>query len=115
MRISTVITLALILAAAGCSQAPVITLTNQSSQTVSNVVVSGAGFSEQIDSIPAGAQHELAIHPTGESGLRVAFDAGTQHVDSGEQGYSESGGGYRVSAIISTNLDVSVSSDLRTY
>jgi len=115
MKISRIIILAAIVALAGCSRAPVVAITNRSSVTLSNVVVSGSGFSERIDSIAAGGVHRITIHPRGESGMRVAFDAGTQHEDSGERGYFEAGGGYRVSATVSTNLSVSVSSDLRSY
>jgi hypothetical protein len=113
MRIYLV--LGALVALAGCSRAPVVTITNYSSITLSNVVVSGSGFSERIGTVEAGGQHKLTVHPRGESGMRVAFDAGSQHVDSGDQGYFEASGGYRVSATVGTNLSVSVSSDLRAY
>jgi len=100
---------------AGCSRTPVVTVTNRSMLTISNIVVSGSGFSNRIDSIAPGAESSLSIHPRGESGVQVAFDAGTQHVDSGEQGYFEGSGGYRVRVVVATNLSVSVTSDLRSY
>lgn len=109
------IMVATIVAVVGCSRAPVITITNQSSLTLSNVMVSGSGFSERIERIAAGAEYRLRVHPHGESGVRLVFDAGRQHVDSGEQGYFEAGGGYRVAATIGSNLNVSISSDLRQY
>ena len=115
MRIYHIFVLAALLTLAGCSRAPVVTITNHSSTTLSNVVVSGSGFSERIGTVQAGGQHKLTVHPRGESGMRVAFDAGNQHVDSGEQGYFEAGGGYCISANVGTNLGVSVSSDLRSY
>jgi len=101
--------------AAGCSRAPVITIKNQSSLTISNIVVSGSGFTNRIAAIPAGSEHRLTVRPTGESGLHLAFDAGTQHIDSGSQGYFEAGGGYRVTASVGTNLTVSVSEVLGAY
>ncbi|HOB99250.1 MAG TPA: hypothetical protein PKM43_10950 [Verrucomicrobiota bacterium] len=115
MRISRVVILAVIAAAAGCSRAPVITIQNQSSQTLSNVVVSGSGFTNRIESIAAGGECRLAVRPSGDSGLRLVFDAGTQHVDSGSQGYFEAGGGYRVTATVDTNLGVSIAWDLRRF
>ena len=115
MRFATVITFLILVAAAGCSCLPSITVRNQSTLTLSNVVLSGSGFSERIGTIPAGQDHQLVVRPRGESGVRLVFDAGTQHVDSGPQGYFESGGGYRVAATISTNLSVDVSVDLRPY
>ena len=116
MRVlNLIIIVAAILAAAGCSRAPVLTIKNQSPLTLSNVVVSGSGFSERIGSIPAGGEHQLRVRPQGESGVRLVFDAGTQHVDSGSQGYFEAGGGYRITATVGTNLSVSVSEELRKY
>ena len=115
MRVSILIIVATLLAAVGCSRAPVITIKNQSSLTLSNVVVSGSGFSERIGSIPAGEEHRLRVRPSGDSGVRLVFDAGKQHVDSGAQGYFEAGGGYRITATVETNLSVSISEELRKW
>lgn len=115
MKISHIIILAVIVALTGCSRAPFITITNRSTVTLSNLVVSGLGFSRQIDSLAAGADYKFTVHSRGESGLRIVFDAGGQHIDGGDQGYFEAGNNYRVTAIISTNLSVSVSSDIRSY
>ena len=114
MRSSPII-LAAIVALAGCSRAPVVTITNRSTNALANVVVSGSGFSNRIDSIVAGAESRLTVRPRGESSVRIAFDAGGQHIDSGEQGYFEAGGGYRVAVTVAPDLKVSVSSDLRSY
>jgi hypothetical protein len=113
MHISRVIILALGLILGGCSRAPVVTITNHSTVTLSNVVVSGSGFTLPVGSIAPEAERRLSVHPTGESGLRVEFDADGRHIDSGQQGYFEGGGGYRVTATVSTNLSVSVTSDLK--
>ena len=40
--------------------------------------------------------------------MRFVFDAGTNHVDSGEKGYVDSVGGYRVTATVRTNLIVAI-------
>jgi hypothetical protein len=108
MRIPTLIMVAALAAVTGCSRAPVITIKNQSLLTLSNVVVSGSGFSTHIASIPAGSEHRLSVRPSGDSGVRLVFDAGTQHIDSGSQGYFEARGGYRAFAIVGTNLSVSI-------
>ena len=115
MHSSHFIILAAIVALAGCSRAPVVTITNRSTNALANVVVSGSGFSNRIDTIAAGAESRLTVRPRGESGLRVAFDAGGQHIDVGERGYFEAGGGYRVAVTVQPDLKVSVSSGLRSY
>jgi hypothetical protein len=115
MHGSHLILLAVIVAVAGCSRAPVVAITNRSTNALVNVVVSGSGFTNRIDKIAAGAETRLTVHPRGESGLGIAFDAGGQHIDAGEQGYFEAGGGYRVAVTVQPDLKVSVSSDLRSY
>ncbi len=115
MHRSCLITLSAIVALAGCSRAPVVTITNRSTNALANVVVSGSGFSNHIATIAAGGESRLTVRPRGESGVRVAFDAGGQHIDAGEQGYFEAGGGYRVAVTVEPDLKVSVSSDLRSY
>jgi hypothetical protein len=102
--------LATTIALVWCSRGPVVTITNQSTVILSNIVLSGSGFTNRIDQIAPGGRQRLAVHWRGESGLRVVFEAGGRHVDSGEQGYFEAG--YQVNATIDTNLTVSVSSNL---
>lgn len=109
------IVLAVVLAWGGCSRETGLTVTNHSSGVIANIIVSGSGFSERIDRLAAGAEHRLAVHPRGESGARVAFDAGGRHIDIGEQGYFEGGGNYRVAVIIEPDLNVTVSSKLEKY
>ena len=115
MQLSSRLVLALSMGLAGCSRAPTVTVANRATVTLSNVVISGSGFSNRIESIAAGVDHTLTIHPSGDSGLRLVFDAGGQHIDSAEQGYFEAGSGYRVKATVDTNLSVSVTSDLSPY
>ena len=117
MQISRAFILAVVVtsALAGCSRAPIVTITNLSPVSLTNVVLSGSGFSEHINSIAPGAERRLTVHPRGESGVRVEFDAGSQHIDAGEQGYFEAGGGYRVAVTVQPDLKVSVSSDLQSY
>lgn len=112
---SRIIIFAAMVTLAGCSRAPVITITNRSTNALTAVVVSGSGFSERIDRIAAGAERRLTVHPRGESGLRVTFDAGSQHIDVDDLAYIEAGGGYRVTVTVQPDLKVSASSDLRGY
>lgn len=59
MLIYRIIILAWVVALAGCSPSPVVTITNHSPVALTNVVVSGSGFSERIERIAAGAETEL--------------------------------------------------------
>jgi hypothetical protein len=97
----------------GCSGHPAVTVTNRSSTTLENLVVSGSGFSEDIGSLPSGAQRSFSPHPRGESGLRVAFDALGGHHTTAIEGYFEDSGGYRVSVSIDGHFKVTVDSTLK--
>lgn len=108
MRNSALILVATLVTASGCSRAPVITIANQSSLTLSNLVVAGTGFAERVGDLPPDGTREVRVRPSGESGVRLTFDAGTKRVDSGSQGYFEAGGGYRVAVTVGTNLSVLV-------
>ncbi len=105
----------LVLAWTGCSRETGVTVANRSSGVITNIMVSGSGFSARIDSLAAGSEHRLVVHPRGESGVRVAFDAGDRHVDSEEQDYFEGGGSYQVAIIIEPDLKVTVSVELAHY
>lgn len=109
------ILLALVFVLAGCSRETGLTVTNHSSGVITNIIVSGSGFSERINRLAAGAEYRLAVHPRSESGARVIFDAGGRHIDIGEQGYFEASGSYRVAVIIEPDLNVTVSSEFEQY
>ena len=115
MYSSHLILLATIVALAGCSRAPVITVSNRSTNRLANVVVSGSGFSNRIDSLAAGAQSRFTVRPLGESGLRISFDAGGQRIDVDDLAYIEASGGYRVAVTVQPDLKVSASSNIRGY
>ncbi len=115
MRASHRILLTTIVALAACSRAPVVTVTNRSTNTLANVVVSGSGFTNRIENIPAGAERRLTVRPPGESGLRITFDAGNQHIDVDNLAYVERRGGYRVTVTVQPDLKVAASERVQGY
>lgn len=115
MQNARVMVLLVSIVVAGCSDDPTITISNRSGKPLSNVVVSGSGFSENIGTMSPDAEREVTVEPRGESGVRLTFDVGGQHVDSGDQGYLEGSGGYHVAATVQPDLTVSVLSEPRGY
>ncbi len=111
------IALLALLTMVGCSPGPVgtfteVAITNLSAASLSNVVVSGSGFSDGVGGIAAWGAKTIRVYPRGDSGLRLTFDPGGQHLDSGQQACFDAKSGYRVSTIIHTDLSVSVSTRL---
>ena len=107
-QLPSLLALGLVAAVCGCNPAPRITVKNDSPHTLSNIVVSGAGFSERLPTLDPGAQHRWTVTPGGESSLGLRFDAAQRTVDSGKQGYFEPKGRYRIEAVVHPDLNVSV-------
>jgi hypothetical protein len=97
----------------GCSRGTQLIVINQSDVPLSDLQVSGSGFSEQVGTIAPHAQIKVFIHSRGESGLQVRFSANGKLVSFGPEGYFEPG--YVVTAIVSPKLSVSVKSELPYY
>lgn len=93
---------AVIAMACGCRRGPVVVVTNESGVTVSNVVVSGVGFTNAIAIIAAGDRVALRVRPSGDTHVRATFEAGRSH-DSGNLGYLGNSASYRVGVVIGTN------------
>jgi hypothetical protein len=100
---------------AGCSSSPIITITNRSDAVLTDVVVSGSGFSEHIQSLPAGTSKTLTVRPRGESGLRVSFDSRGRHVNVDDLAYIEASGGYRVAVNVQPDLKVEAKATLAPH
>ena len=101
----------LLLSLAGCGDeliGPRVLISNHSDRVLDNVTLSGVGFVTSIGRIAAGSDESATLHPTGASSLRVTFDSGGQHFDSGEHGYFENSVLYRVSVDIDRDLKASI-------
>jgi hypothetical protein len=104
-----------VLGMVGCSRGPVVTVANHSGVTLSNVVVSGRGFSEQISALTPAEERQIVVHPRGESDIRLTFEASGRKIDSGGANYFENSSNYRISLTVGTNLDIVSSSRLKQY
>jgi hypothetical protein len=95
----------------GCSGKPAFDVTNSSSQRLTNIVISGAGFKQRIESLAAGGKASFAVRPTGDTSLSVSFDANEKRIDAPDQGLAFKGS-FRVAIQIKADLTVSVVSEL---
>ncbi len=88
----------------GCTRRPLVTILNESSFELSDIVVSGNGFTNRFSRIAPDAKCKLTVHPAGESGLHVGFSASGKRIESDIDAYIEPNAGYRVTIIVATNL-----------
>lgn len=100
--------LMLIAALCGCSPEPRIVVRNLSPQALTNVVVSGVGFSKRVPVIEPGQRVQFRVEPSGESSLSLRFDTAGRTIDSGKQGYFEPRSHSRVDAVVQPDLSVTI-------
>lgn len=99
---------ALLALLSGCSPSPRVSVTNRSPHALTNVVVSGAGFSQRVPVLEPGQRVRWRVEPSGDSGLSLRFDAAGRTIDSGKHGYFEPRSHYRVDAVVQPDLNVTV-------
>lgn len=96
-----------------CSRHPRVTVVNASSDPLTNLVLSGSGFSEPLGSLAPGEQKTIEVRPSADTGLAVSFEAkGTTHAPPAD-GYFEASGLYRVRATVQPDFSVKVESEIR--
>ena len=97
----------------GCSDGTPVTITNRSAVPLDNVVIFGAGFRETVGHIAPAQSVSVRVKPKGETGLGISFRAGARLVEARPQGYFEGGGLYKVGVIITPDLGMRVSGELK--
>lgn len=103
-----VLGLSVTMALSGCSRGANLNVINRSNAKLTNVVATGSGFTQSIGSIPAGEQRSISFSMSGESALKLDFDANGKHHGSAPQGYFEDSSSTKVTAIVSPNFAVTV-------
>ena len=74
-----------------CPRGPVLTVTNETKSTVTNLTVRYTGGTITVPSVPPGSTLEETLRPTGESGLDFAFELDGRHVQKPLDVYFEPG------------------------
>jgi hypothetical protein len=104
----TILLLSVVTLLASCTRGAKLSVVNDSSAELTNVLVSGTGFSEDVGSIQPRNLHTLYVKPTSESALKLEFDANGKHFISEPQGYFEGSPSYKVDAIVAPDFTVTV-------
>ncbi|MCC6354146.1 MAG: hypothetical protein IT577_09690 [Verrucomicrobiae bacterium] len=99
----------------GCARQPQLTVVNQSSAPLANLVVSGSGFSVRFGTLGPGERMSLGVSPAGDSSLRFEFDAGGRRYSAAPDCYFESSPLYRVTATIGPDFTVEVDVRIEKY
>ncbi len=94
---------------------PEIRVSNNSIFPITNVILSGSGFSQHISSIPPNTSITRKVIPRGESGLAIEFEVNFKKIQKTDLAYLEAAGGYNAHIEINRNLEISCDSSLETY
>lgn len=100
---------------AGCSRQPQLTVVNQSSVPLTKLIVSGSGFSKDLGTLAPGAQVHIGVSTSGESSLRLEFNASGQHFSATPDCYFENSSLYRVTATVAPDYSVKVNVSTKPY
>ena len=111
MRTLQVVAVAVLLS--GCISGVPVNIDNQSASDLTNVVVSGNGFSESAGTIRAGDKAVVRVRPKGESGVKLAFEVNGQRYSALEQTYIENDNTYIVDVTVDAEFSVVFKSRLR--
>jgi hypothetical protein len=96
-----------------CSRHPRVTVVNESTDPLANLVISGSGFSEPLGTLAPGEKTTVEVRPSADTGLALEFEAkGAKHAPPAD-GYFEASGLYRVKATVRPDFSVKVESELR--
>jgi hypothetical protein len=85
---------------------PLVSVVNRSPHVLSDARLRGQGFSQLIGSIQAGETVSVIVHPVGESDLEIAFTGDGRHVVKRDLAYLEASGGYCVTLVVDSQLQV---------
>lgn len=88
---------------------------NRSGVELQDLRLEGAGFSEDLGTLSAGASRWIEVQPTGESGVYVSFIADGRSYRSDYEGYFERSGGYRLMITIDKDFQVRVRNSIFTF
>jgi hypothetical protein len=97
----------------GCISGVPVSIENQSSSDLTEVVVSGKGFSESVGKVRAGGSELIHIHPKGETQVKVAFTVDGQRYSGTLEGTIENDNVNSVKATVGADFSVSVVAELR--
>jgi len=111
MRTLQVVAIALLLSS--CISGVPVNIDNQSASDLTNVVVSGKGFSESVGTIPPGGKAVVHVRPKGESGVKLAFEVNGQRYSALEEAYIENDSLYVVDVTVDADFSVAIKSRLR--
>jgi hypothetical protein len=97
-----------VVALSGCAPGTPVVVINHSPVPLTDVVVTGSGFSQTVGTIPAGQAETVHVRPRGETGLRITFEANGKRYSSGRDALEED---HLERAEITVGLDYSIHID----
>jgi hypothetical protein len=113
MNRRTLLVIAVAVLLSGCVSGVPVSIANQSSSDLTNVVVSGKGFSESVGTIRAGGSAIVRVRPKGESGVKVAFEVNGQRYFATDPDFIENDNVNTVEATVDADFSIVIKTSVR--
>ncbi len=114
IRILAGVLVAVFVSACGARNPPQITVVNNFTSVVTDVLLRGNGFSQVIEKIEPNSSKTVTVIPKGESKVSLEAVTPLKYITAKEVGYIDRDGGYKVQITITKdgNIETSVFLDL---
>jgi len=97
----------------GCISGIPVNIDNRSASPLTNVVVSGKGFSESVGSIAAGGKAQVRVRPRIATTVKVVFEVAGRRYSGTTAEDLENDNTYTVEAVVDPEFSISISPSLR--
>ena len=113
-RFLACVLVAAVVVGCGASKPPQITVVNNSTSVLSEILLSGIGFKQMIDKIEPNQSKTVTVVPDGESSVTLEAVTPVKHITAKDLGYFERRGGYVIQITITSNYNIETRVDLNT-
>jgi hypothetical protein len=100
---------AVVVAGCGARNPPQITIVNNSTSAVTDVLLRGNGFDQIIDKIEPNSSKTVTVLPKGESAVSMEAVTPLKYITAKDVGYINRDGGYKVQITITVDYNIETS------
>ncbi len=114
VRVLACVLVAVVVAGCGVKNPPQITVVNNSTSAVTEILLHGNGFKQIISRIEPNESETVTVLPKGESSVTMEAVTPLKYITAKDVGYFERDGGYKVQITITADYNIETKVDLTT-
>jgi hypothetical protein len=113
-RVLVCVLVAVVFAGCGARKPPQITVVNNSTSVLSEILLYGIGLRKLIEKIEPNQSRTVTVLPDGESSVTLEAVTPVKHITAKDLGYLERRGGYVIQITITSDYNIETRLDLNT-